>query len=79
MSDTIKELGDELADLLKEQAKGAGADAIVELEEVKAYVAERMTHLASIGGEPGYLALPKRDPVFRKLFDILGASHGARL
>jgi len=32
-----------------------------------------------IGGEPGYLALPKRDPVFRKLFDILGASHGARL
>ena len=32
-----------------------------------------------IGGEPGYLALPKRDPVFRKLFDILGAGHGARL
>jgi hypothetical protein len=28
-----------------------------------------------IGGEPGYLALPQRDPVFRKLFDILGASH----
>ena len=32
-----------------------------------------------IGGEPGYLALPQCDPVFRKLFDILGASHGARL
>ena len=32
-----------------------------------------------IDGEPGYLALPKRDPVFRKLLDILGASHGARL
>ena len=32
-----------------------------------------------IGGEPGYLALPKRDPVFRKLFDILGASHGTSL
>ncbi len=32
-----------------------------------------------IGGEPGNLALPKRDPVFRKLFDILGAGHGARL
>jgi len=28
-----------------------------------------------IGGEPGDLALPERDPVFRKLFDILGASH----
>ena len=32
-----------------------------------------------ISGETGNLALPKRDPVFRKLFDILGASHGTRL
>ena len=32
-----------------------------------------------IGGEPGHLALPERDPVFRKLFEILGASHKAVL
>ena len=32
-----------------------------------------------IGGEPGHLALPERDPVFRKLFEILGASHHAGL
>jgi hypothetical protein len=32
-----------------------------------------------IGGEPGHLALPERDPVFRKLFEILGASHPSGL
>jgi hypothetical protein len=32
-----------------------------------------------IGGQPGNLALPERDPVFRKLFEILWASHHAGL
>ena len=32
-----------------------------------------------IGGEPGHLALPKRDPVFRQSVEILGASHGQAL
>jgi hypothetical protein len=32
-----------------------------------------------IGSEPGHLALPERDPIFRKLFEILGASHPAGL
>jgi hypothetical protein len=32
-----------------------------------------------IGGEPGYLALPERDPVFRQSVEILGPSHGAGL
>jgi hypothetical protein len=32
-----------------------------------------------IGGEPGYLALPERDPVFRQSVEILGPSHEAGL
>ncbi len=49
--DTLKH---ELADLLIEQAKGAGVDLKESLDGVRVYAAERMAHLATCVGEPGY-------------------------
>lgn len=49
--DTLK---NELADLLIQQAKGAGVELKADLESVRVYAAARMAHLATCVGQPGY-------------------------
>lgn len=50
--DTIK---NELAAMVIDQAKGAGVELKADLDGVRAYAAERMTHLSSCVGQPGYI------------------------
>lgn len=54
MPNTAKQLGQDLADMLVAQAHQAGSDLRIDLESVRAYAAERMAHLATCVGQPGY-------------------------
>lgn len=50
--DTIKT---ELSAMLIEQLKATGSSLKDDLDSVRAYAAERMAHLATCVGQPGYL------------------------
>lgn len=55
MPNALKEIGKDLADMLVEQARDAGVELKEDIESVRAYAAERMAHLATCVGQPGYL------------------------
>ena len=54
MSEKLKEIGQDFVDLAISQAKDAGLALRDDLEAVRIYAAERLAHLASCVGQPGY-------------------------
>jgi len=61
-------LREEFGRLLEDAASEVGQDLSASIEEVRAYYAQRVYHLASIVGEPGYgeALLAERDAVALK-------------
>lgn len=66
--DLGKDLGSLLGDLLEETAKEIGRELRGDMKSVRAYAAQRMAHLATGIGEPGYTEALKaeRDAILLK-------------
>lgn len=52
--DMEDELGHLFVEQLKQQARDFGVDLKAELQETTAFIAERLTHLQTVVGQPGY-------------------------
>lgn len=48
-------LADEFLNLITDEANTLGRELSVDLQELREYAAERMLHLSTIVGEPGYM------------------------
>lgn len=68
MNDDLRDILDEFLGRLRAELEHAGSDIETDWDELRAYAAERMNHLATIVGQSGYeLALvAERDSIALK-------------
>lgn len=66
--DSLKQLANDLVELLKQNAVEAGRELVGDLNTVKDYAATRMQHLSTIVAEPGFreALIAERDNVVLK-------------
>lgn len=54
MASNIDDLGNDFIEMLKRHAQEFGIELKADLDETRLYMQQRLAHLASIAGQPGY-------------------------